>query len=59
MAASGAGNRLRQVILPTRACEVMGATIGIARRVKTKIGIADNVDKETCGEFESNLLRGA
>ena len=57
-AASGARNRLRQVILPTCARNVVGTTVGIARGVKTEIATVDHVDEETRGKFEGDLLRG-
>ena len=48
---SGVGNRLRQVILPTRTRHIVGTTMRIACGVKAKIGIVNHVDEKTRGEF--------
>ena len=55
---SWTGNRLRQMILPTRTCNIVGQTMRIACGVKTKIGIVHHVDEEARGKFERDLLGG-
>src|SRR5205823_1629035 len=55
---SGAGNRLRQVILPTRPRHIVGPTMRIARGVETKIGIVNHIDEEARGKFERDLFGG-
>ena len=55
-AGSGVGNRLRQVILPTRPRHIVGTTMRIARGVETKIGIVNHIDEKTRGKFERDLL---
>ena len=57
-AGSGVGNRLRQVILPTRTRHIVGPTMRIARGVETKIGIVNHIDEEARGKFERDLFGG-
>ncbi len=57
-AGSWAGNRLRQMILPTRTCNIVGTTMRIACGVKTKISTVHHVDEEARGKFERDLLGG-